>query len=144
MRIAFVVLGKPVPQGSKRWLPAGRMIEANNKELRPWRQAVTAAAVTARTDNNFTALTGPVEVRLQFRFTRPKSHYGTGRNAGKLKPSAPRYVSVMPDLDKITRGILDGVTDAGLWIDDAQVVRLIAEKEYGEQAGVIVTLGEAL
>jgi crossover junction endodeoxyribonuclease RusA len=50
-----------------------------------------------------------------------------------------------PDLDKLTRSILDALTGVVL-DDDAQIVRLLAEKVYartGERPGVEVTV-EAL
>ena len=138
--ITFYVPGKPVPQGSKRWLPEGRMIEANSN-LRPWRTNVTLHALKAmrRSDLAF-PLTGPLHVTMTFTFTRPKSHYGTGRNAGKVKDSAPLLCSNTPDLDKIVRSVNDGITDSGLWKDDDQVAYLTAVKMYGEQAGVTVCI----
>ena len=46
---------------------------------------------------------------LLFRFPRPRSHFGTGRNAGQLKPSAPFYVRTRPDLDKLARAVGDAL-----------------------------------
>ena len=40
---------------------------------------------------------------MNFRFVRPKSHYGTGRNAKKLKPSAPPHHTQKPDATKLLR-----------------------------------------
>ncbi len=140
--IVFHVPGKPIPQGSKRWLPEGRMIEAN-KDLRPWRATVTAYTIKAMREVEAQwPLTGPLDVSMTFTFTRPKSHYGTGRNAGKVKPNAPRFYDRTPDIDKIVRSVNDGITDAGLWKDDDQVAFLTAVKLYGEQAGVTVRITE--
>lgn len=138
--ITFFIPGKPVPQGSKRWLPGGRMIEANTN-LRPWRQAVTIVTREAMSKSTTTfPYDEPLMLVCEFSFTRPKGHYGTGKNAGKVKPSAPVFVTSTPDLDKLVRSIQDGITDAGLWRDDSQVVNLQAQKRYGEQAGVTVTV----
>ena len=140
--IVFHVPGKPIPQGSKRWLPEGRMIEAN-KDLRPWRATVTAYTIKAMREYGAQwPLAGPLDVSMTFTFTRPKSHYGTGRNAGKVKPNAPRFHDRTPDIDKIVRSVNDGITDAGLWKDDDQVAFLTAVKLYGEQAGVTVRITE--
>jgi len=38
----------------------------------------------------------------------------------------------MPDLDKLVRAVCDGLTDAGIWDDDSQVIRLIARKDYAD------------
>lgn len=137
----FTALGKPVPQGSKRWLPGGRMVEANSA-LRPWRATVTAAAAQAWQKAGLGMYTGPVTLVCEFTFTRPKGHYGTGKNAGIVKDNAPVYMSSMPDLDKLIRAVQDALSDAGIWKDDAQVVRVQGEKRYAEQAGVVVFIYE--
>lgn len=113
------------------------MVEANSA-LRPWRATVTAAAAQAWQKANLDMYTGPVMMFVEFTFTRPKGHYGTGRNAGIVKLNAPFFVSQTPDLDKLVRAVQDGISDAGVWKDDAQVVLLQAQKRYGEQAGAVV------
>lgn len=47
--IAFDVYGEPAPQGSKRHVGGGRMIESSAK-VKPWRQDVVAAAREAMAD----------------------------------------------------------------------------------------------
>lgn len=69
---------------------------------------------------------GPVSVELVFRFARPKGHFNT---KGQLKPSAPMHVIVKPDIDKIERSVLDGLTGV-LFKDDSQVCCLYALKVY--------------
>ncbi len=87
--------------------------------------------------------TGPVELRLGFDLPRPAGHSGTGRNVGTVKPSAPTYPTVAPDLDKLTRCVADAITDAGLWRDDAQVCVIHAAKRYVTgPPGVHITVTE--
>ena len=75
--------------------------------MKPWRRQVAAAY----RDHCFgDMLDGPVIVTVDFYLPRPKSHYGTGRNAGALKPSAPAEHLTMPDLDKLTRAVGDALT----------------------------------
>ena len=55
----------------------------------------------------------------------------------------------MPDIDKLIRAILDGLTDAQVWHDDGQVVWLQAAKRYIGTTGlhgpgVHITIGEML
>jgi crossover junction endodeoxyribonuclease RusA len=85
---------------------------------------------------------GAVELRLGFDLPRPAGHYGTGRNAAVLKPSAPVHPITVPDLDKLVRCVSDAITDARLWADDSQVVSLVTAKRYGEQPGVHITVTE--
>ena len=139
-KVMFYVPGKPIPQGSKKWLPNHRMVEAN-RDLRPWRATVTSYTQQAMSANR-SGLTFPLDtplmVVMSFSFTRPKAHYGTGKNAGKVKDNAPHYVTTTPDLDKLVRGVNDGITDAGLWVDDSYAVLMQVSKHYAEQAGVTV------
>ena len=125
MRI--VVYGKPITQGSKirtRW----SMRDSNGETLLPWRDNVRAAAVNAK--DGFGE--APVQVDITFTFARPKGHFGTGRNAGILNRSALPFPSshAIGDIDKLTRAILDALTDAGVWNDDSQVIQLVARKLF--------------
>jgi Holliday junction resolvase RusA-like endonuclease len=84
-----------------------------------------------------------VEVRLGAYFARPKGHYGTGRNAGELRPSAPAWKATYPDLDKIARAALDALTIAGVLADDVLVAALKASKHYASKqnpAGLFVAV----
>jgi crossover junction endodeoxyribonuclease RusA len=127
----ITVRGIPAPQGSKRHVGGGRMIESS-KAVGPWREAVRAE--TQRAMEGEESYTGPVSVRLVFLLPRPRGHYGTGRNAGKVRPSAPALPAGKPDLDKLERAVLDGISAGGGWCDDAQVVHLQAWKEYADQS----------
>lgn len=122
------VHGIPAPQGSKRHVGNGRMIESSRK-VGPWREAVKAAVLTA-TNRKPTTVDGPVRVDVTFILPRPKSHLGTGRNAGRVRDSAPSDPVGKPDLDKLLRSTLDALTDVGAIRDDSQVVRIEAAKVY--------------
>lgn len=63
------------------------------------------------------------EVEVLCELDRPKSHFGTGKNAKILKKSAPAALHCprTPDGDKILRAILDALTGY-VWKDDKQVV----------------------
>ena len=73
---------------------------------------------------------------------RPQGHYGTGRNEGKLKESAPRYLSKTPDTLKLGRAIEDAITGV-IWRDDSQVVEHYLSKRFGARYTTIVRI-EAL
>ena len=121
----FSVLGLPAPQGSKTHVGDGRMVESS-KRVKPWRRQVAAAYA----DRNFgDMLDGPVSIIVDFYLPRPKAHYGTGRNAGTLKGSAPVEHLTMPDLDKLVRAVGDALTRLA-WRDDSQIVAWHAYKHY--------------
>jgi crossover junction endodeoxyribonuclease RusA len=118
--LAFTVAGIPAPQGSKRHLGKGILVESS-KAVKPWREAVKYAALDAidRDPLQSTPFDGPLLVTAVFWLPRPKS-------APKKRWAPDRK----PDLDKLLRGCLDAVTDAGVWHDDAQVIRINASKSY--------------
>ena len=90
-----------------------------------WKEAVKYAATK---QEKITA--EAIEVSLEFYFDRPKSHYGTGKNADKLKASAPRFHTKKPDVDNLAKAVLDACQDAGLFKDDSMVLSLLIEKFY--------------
>ncbi|HVH81325.1 MAG TPA: RusA family crossover junction endodeoxyribonuclease [Stellaceae bacterium] len=138
----ITITGKPAPQGSKRHIGNGRMIESS-KAVGPWREAIRWATAQARAGQP--ALTGPVIVAVQFAFARPAVHFGKGRNAGQLRADAPRYPmtkTTTGDLDKLTRAVLDGITAGGAILDDKQVVALDARKLYADAPGCRIDIRE--
>jgi len=145
----FTVPGTPAPQGSKR-IYQNRLVSTNDKTLKPWRAAVTTYAIQAyrreciNTHQDFTPLLTPVSIELTFVLTRPKTHYRSGKYAHILKDNAPNYVGVKPDLDKLVRAVLDSLTDAGVFRDDAQVVKLSATKRYGDNPYVEIQIDTIL
>jgi Holliday junction resolvase RusA-like endonuclease len=77
---------------------------------------------------------------MLFVFPRPKSHYGTGRNAGTLKPGAPLYHASRPDRDKLERAINDALKIAGIFKDDSQNAAGGSKKIYGARPGCRITV----
>lgn len=133
------VSGTPAPQGSKRYVGNGRAVESS-RGLPSWREAVRAE--TARTAREHGApLRGAVNVEMSFFFLRPASHLGRGENYGKLLPSAPAEHVRQPDLDKLVRAVLDGLTMGGAWLDDRQVNAIYASKQYsGVRQGCSISI----
>lgn len=137
--LSFRVGGRPAPQGSKRYVGNGRTVESS-RALRPWREAVrsTAVAAIAANDGDWVPLREPVEVTVTFWLPRPRSHY---RANGELRDTAPDAVTTRPDLDKLTRAVLDALTDAGVLADDSYATDLACRKRYADYAtGADVTI----
>ena len=76
---------------------------------------------------------------MTFTFSRPKSHYGSGRNAGIVKASAPKWHISSPDVDNLVKFVLDAL-NGRFWLDDKCIVYLKATKSYGYKPGVKVTV----
>lgn len=124
--LEFSVTGRPAPQGSKRYIggsakQGGRFIEAS-KFLAPWRKLVTEHAIYALCESSWPKATGPVELEVTFYLERP----ATVSKATRPWPIKP------PDTDKLLRGVNDALTDAEVWDDDSQVVKVTAWKCYAD------------
>jgi len=135
------VPGIPQPGGSKRGFvtKGGRVaIVEDAKRNKDWRATVALAASKAMGEEP--PLTCALSLTIEFLFPRPKGHYGTGKNAGKVKPAAPWSHTTRPDLTKLIRSTEDALTRI-VWLDDAQVYFQVAEKRYtSEQPGAWITV----
>lgn len=131
----FTIVGlTPAPQGSKRHVGGGRMVESSAK-VRPWREAVRQEALKT----GLAISDQPIYLHLLFRFRRPQGHHNS---KGEVKPSAPTTHITRPDLDKLCRSTLDALTGV-LFRDDSQVAFMVASKEYalpGELEGCQVEI----
>ena len=131
MKIELEILGDPAPQGSKRII-YGRIVEASSEKLKKWRRAIADACTEARTTQDY-FFTDAVEVTAIFYLPRPKS----------VKPDKREYPTVPPDLDKLARGLLDGIGQSQMiWGDDSQVIKLSVQKHYDDKhpTGASVTI----
>jgi crossover junction endodeoxyribonuclease RusA len=140
MTLSFRVDGIPAPQGSKRYLGNGAMVESS-KRVAPWRADIRTAAEQALNGHHAGMWDAPLSVTLGFVFPRPKSHYRTGRNADQLRDKAPHEHTGKPDLDKLIRAVLDALTGV-VWADDAHIVELDAAKGWADDThpGVQITI----
>jgi Holliday junction resolvase RusA-like endonuclease len=111
--IEFVVIGSPGPQGSKRHVGGGVMIESSAK-VKPWREAVVWACREAMRHSG--RVDGPVIADMVFTLAKPKS-------APKRRRTFPDR---KPDISKLIRSTEDALTTAGAYEDDARIVK------YGE------------
>ena len=143
--IRIVVYGEPAPQGSKRHVGNGRMIESS-KKVKPWREDVRAEVCGFISQNSLgdvlalgpgrlvgegygaslvfdrfhIPFNGPIRVRLTFTLRKPAS-------APKRTLTWP---CKKPDIDKLARSTLDAMTSSGIISDDARVVDLFAAKRF--------------
>lgn len=121
-RVTFEVVGVPAPQGSKRHVGRGVLVESS-KALGPWRDAVAWAAHDAARRHGITApLDGPLRLVVEFRFPMPKARPKRVRDTGVV------WKSTQPDSDKLARAVGDALTDSGLIVDDARICELVAAK----------------
>jgi len=90
---------------------------------------------------------GPLKVSLAFYFQRPASHFGSGKKASVLKPTAPVWHSKKPDRDNLDKAVMDALTNAGAWADDCQACAGSIRKLWaapGHPVGVRIEISEAI
>lgn len=121
--LTITVYGQPAPQGSKRHLGKGVMVESS-AAARPWREAVKHAARDAadRAGVDICPPRLPLAVAVTFTVPKPAS-------APKRRRTWPTR---RPDLDKLVRSTLDGLGDVVLG-DDAHITALTAAKVYPDE-----------
>ena len=143
--VDFFVPDTPRSGGSKVGFvnpKTGRVVvkESSDSKNKEWRASVCHFAY--RTYHG-PPLDVPLRVTFEFHRVRPKSHFGTGRNAGVLKPSAPIRPHVRPDTVKITRSTEDACTGI-IWTDDARIVDHILRKRWGPIEGCRIIVEHAV
>jgi crossover junction endodeoxyribonuclease RusA len=159
--VRFIVAGQPIQQGNMITGRHGNIYD-KTKDLRPWRDMVSWAAKAAMAGgfrrrspdamkivgpphsgdamivDTFTwtttleLFTGPVGIDILFVRRRPTS----------MPKKLTRPHTKFPDLDKLTRAVLDSMTGI-VYQDDAQVVQIYCRKRYaelGETPGILVTV----
>lgn len=150
--LRFTVEGIPQQAGSTKRIPLvdrdgnplrdergnqRSIIKDGNAKLPEYKAAVRAAFGAAYPAA--VPVEGPVGIAAEFIFPRPKGHFGTGRNAGVLKPSAPFWKTSKPDEDKLMRALRDALTYLA-YRDDAQICWAFGQKVYGARPCVVVRL----
>jgi Holliday junction resolvase RusA-like endonuclease len=125
--IQFEVLGEPVPQGSTRSFHIKKLNRVvtthSNRNTDRWRERIATEAQKAQESNAFYSDDRKMAyfIILDFYFSKPKS-----------TPKKILFNTKRPDLDKLIRAVLDGITDV-LIPDDAQVMGIMARKYYAEK-----------
>lgn len=153
MRLATIVPGEAVPQGSMRSFaskrkdgtPTGKVstIAGNQGRLERWRGDVRDSMRRVMEEAGCQPTGDPVDVAIFASFARPKSHLrADGQTLALRAPLVPK-----PDVDKIARGVLDALTGT-VYLDDAQVAAVSATKMYAEpgepaRAFIVVKWGES-
>lgn len=148
--LVFFVEGRPQTAGSKTAVPitngqgervATRVVESGDRKAKAaWREDVREAARRAIAEvGGDWPTSDALSVRFEFSRRRPKGHYGSGRNAGVVKDSAPRHPTTRPDLLKVARAVEDALSGI-VWHDDSVIVEETLGKGWGDREGLTVAV----
>jgi Holliday junction resolvase RusA-like endonuclease len=125
----FTIEGTPRPQGSKRHVGDGIMVESS-KYVKDWRAYAKLKATQMCSQSQRIEKPNAVLVTATFYFDRPKKHF---RANGTLRDDAPAFHVARPDAEKLMRALLDALTGV-CFHDDSQVAKQVIEKRYGTVA----------
>ncbi len=139
--------GNPAAKGSFRAMttktgravlvPGGSTLQKN--ALRDWNRAVVARC--SEVWDGREPLDGPLAFSAIFWHAGPPK---SATSAWCWKNSSATGHPRVPDLDKVIRATWDGITEAGVWVDDSrvagipQVAQMWADAEYSPGAHVVV------
>jgi Holliday junction resolvase RusA-like endonuclease len=74
----------------------------------------------------------PLAVAIRFYFSRPKSHFKTGKNSHILKDNAPNWHTSKPDCDNLAKFVMDSLNKI-YWKDDSFIADLWITKQYNDK-----------
>lgn len=135
--MSFEIPGTPVPKGRPRLvrLKGGAIRAYTPAPTARWEEHVQLHARTALRRAGLPRFEGAVGLDLRFTFPTPVS-WAIWRRVAAINGHIA--CSGRPDLDNLIKALTDGFNGA-LYVDDAQVVRISAEKKYGAIGSVHVT-----
>jgi Holliday junction resolvase RusA-like endonuclease len=134
--IYLIVPGEPRPL-SRHMFSRGRMYNPSAKYQKDFLEVAKPFLPP-------NPLTGPLNAEILFYFSRPKSHYRTGKYNNELKKSAPSFHSGRCDLDNLIKFVLDSLNKHA-YEDDSQISVIRSAKYYtNDKPSVHVKLAQIL
>ena len=140
----FSVHGVPVAQPRHKVAARGKFAHAYIPKEHPihaWKDSVRES--WKATGDAY--LEGPICFGAIFYLPRPMTHYRTGKFAGQLKPSAPKYPAARgtKDGDNMAKAVTDALEGVA-YDDDCQITEWHMRKRYIDELGprAVITLAE--
>ena len=117
--VTLNVAGIPAAQPRQRFARRGNFVHTYTPDTADgWKAAIEAEAIKSGVKIGKGV---PIKLTIMLKMPRPKS-----------RPVEIPHI-VKPDLDNLAKAVMDALSDAGIWHDDAQVYRLYASKCYSSQ-----------
>lgn len=128
-QMTVTVWGLPIAQPRHRVSCHGGFAKVylpKDHAVHGWKDLIAEAA--AEHIDKFGPMEGPLSVHLDFLFAAPSRR---AEGTWRVK---------RPDLDNLSKAVMDALTDAGAWQDDSQVAELRACKRFGSVSGVEIKI----
>lgn len=125
----FTVLGEPQALKRHRTFRRGNFVGTYDPSKADKKDFVAAIQQNAPPK----PIDAPLAITVKFYFSRPKSHYRTGKYAGVLKPNAPIWHTKRPDIDNLLKFIADSLNGV-FWRDDTLICQVVKmSKRYSDR-----------
>jgi len=124
--LSFTVYGEPEPLSRHRSTSRGHMYNPSAKLQSEFAEACSQFMPSEPLD-------GPLEARLFFYFSRPRSHYRQGKYSHILKEDADKWHWKRKDLDNLVKFVLDSLNKRA-YLDDGQICVIQSAKFYTDDA----------
>ena len=130
--IKFTVQGTPVAKGRPRFAKIGNFVRTYTPKVTVSYENLVKLSFMQACGTDFTPYDCALIVRIEAFFARTKGHFGTGRNEGVLKKSAPEHMTKKPDIDNCAKSIIDALNGAA-FTDDKLIATLSVSKSYSSR-----------
>lgn len=131
-QIKLVILGEPTAQKRHRHTSRGKFVRTYDPSQSDKQDFLSIVQKQAPKS----PIEGPIKITIACFFSRPKSHYRSGKNAHLLKDNHPKWHTTKPDGDNLLKFVKDALNKV-YWRDDSlicdeRVVKLYSDKPRTE------------
>ena len=137
--VYFVVYGNPVGKGRPRATSRGGFVRMyTDAKTLGFESAVADEARIAMRE--WQAFNTPMQLQLSAYYPIPKSW---SKKKRQMAMDGEIHPQVKPDLDNVMKAVLDAMNGV-VYVDDSQVINMVATKRYSSDPRVEVYLHEVL
>jgi len=127
-KILLTILGEPKAQKRHRHVKMGGLVRQYDPSSADKGDFLSIVQREAPKE----PFTEPLAVAIRFYFTRPKSHFRSGKNSHIMKDTAPLWHTSKPDADNLAKFVLDSMNKI-YWKDDSVIADLWILKQYSDK-----------
>jgi Holliday junction resolvase RusA-like endonuclease len=137
--VYFVVYGNPVGKGRPRATSRGGFVRMyTDAKTLGFESAVADEARIAMRE--WQAFNTPMQLQLSAYYPIPKSW---SKKKRQMAMDGEIHPQVKPDLDNVMKAVLDAMNGV-VYVDDSQVINMVATKRYSSDPRIEVYLHEVL
>jgi Holliday junction resolvase RusA-like endonuclease len=123
--IKLVILGEPKAQKRHRHVKMGNFVRQYDPSASDKGDFLSVIQKNAPSEPS----QNPLCVTIDFHFSRPKSHFKTGKNSNVMKSNAPSWHTSKPDVDNLAKFVMDAMNKI-YWKDDSYISTCYITKKY--------------